>query len=167
MTRHAATAFRAAVLVALATVTAGCQSAEDGAGAPAAAPTRTATTVPTAGPTPSGSPTAVTAANTAQVCQAVDKLILAGSKKIAADSAAATRDETTPEELNARLKRTLAGLADDVREQAARAEDPRIETLLADTARRLDGGARATSPAKWMGETFVDIPPRLARDCRA
>ncbi|GAA2709918.1 hypothetical protein ACFY2R_03235 [Micromonospora olivasterospora] len=158
----------AVVVVAVAAVAAGCQPAEDGAGEPAAAPTSTAAVAPTvAEPTPSGSPTAVTAANTEQVCRAVDKLILAGSRRLAADSAAATRDEATPEELNARLKRTLAGLADDVRDQAGRAEDPRIEALIADIARRLDAGARSSSPAKWMGDTFVDIPPRLARDCRA
>ncbi|MFC8850509.1 MULTISPECIES: hypothetical protein [unclassified Micromonospora] len=168
------TALRAAALVALLALAAGCQ-ADDTADDPAAAPTVDASTAPTdsvepfaATSTPSASTPAVTAANTVEVCGEVDRLVLAGSKKLAADSAEATRDkETTPEELNDRLKRTIAGLAGDVRKQAARAEDPEIEKLIGDVAKQLDGGAKAASPAKWLGETFVDIPPKLARECRA
>ncbi|WP_432956398.1 hypothetical protein [Micromonospora haikouensis] len=170
------TALRAAALVAVLAFAAGCQS-DDTADGPAAAPAPTvdASTAPTdsvepfaATSTPSASTPAVTAANTAEVCGEVDRLILAGSKKLAADSAEATRDkETTPDELNDRLKRTIAGLAGDVRKQAARAEDPEIEKLITDVAKQLDGGAKAASPAKWLGETFVDIPPKLARDCHA
>ncbi|MGW1056915.1 hypothetical protein [Micromonospora rubida] len=162
------TALRATALLTLAALAAGCQSAEDGT-EPAAAPATSASTAPTgtAAPTPSESPSAVTAANTDEVCRAVDKLILTGSKKIVADSADATRDEATNEELDARLKRTLAGLADDVREQASRAEDPQIEALITSTAKQLDTGARSASPVKWMSATFVNIPPKLARECRA
>ncbi|WP_229406543.1 MULTISPECIES: hypothetical protein [Micromonospora] len=173
------TALRAAALVAVLALAAGCQSddtTDDPAAAPATtAPAADASTGPTgsvepfaASSTPSASTPAVTAANTAEVCGEVDRLILAGSKKLAADSAAVTRDkETTPDELNDRLKRTIAGLAGDVRRQAARAEDPEIEKLITDVAKQLDGGAKAASPAKWLGETFVDIPPKLARDCHA
>ncbi|MCX4474639.1 hypothetical protein OOK41_30750 [Micromonospora sp. NBC_01655] len=168
------TALRATALLTLAALAAGCQSAEDGA-EPAAAPATSDSTVSTgtavpatsAAPTPSGSPSAVTAANTDEVCRAVDKLILTGSKKIVADSADATRDEATNEELDARLKRTLSGLADGVRKQAARAEDPQIEALIRATAKQLDAGARSASPVKWMSTTFVNIPPKLARECRA
>ncbi|MGY3514898.1 hypothetical protein ACVMYR_01125 [Micromonospora sp. PTRAS2] len=172
------TALRAAALVAVLALAAGCQESDDTTDDPAAAPATaapTASTAPTdsvepfaATSTPSASTPAVTAANTAEVCGEVDRLILAGSKKLAADSAAVTRDkETTPDELNDRLKRTIAGLAGDVRRQAARAEDPEIEKLITDVAKQLDGGAKAASPAKWLGETFVDIPPKLARDCHA
>lgn len=179
MSRPAVTALRAAALVAVLALAAGCQSddtTDDPAAAPATtAPAADASTGPTgsvepfaASSTPSASTPAVTAANTAEVCGEVDRLILAGSKKLAADSAEATRDkETTPDELNDRLKRTIAGLAGDVRKQAARAEDPEIEKLITDVAKQLDGGAKAASPAKWLGETFVDIPPKLARDCHA
>ncbi|WP_431973731.1 hypothetical protein [Micromonospora haikouensis] len=168
------TALRAAALAAMLALAAGCQS-DDPAAAPSASTGPTASTAPTdsvepfaATSTPSASTPAVTAANTAEVCGEVDRLILAGSKKLAADSAEATRDkETTPDELNDRLKRTIAGLAGDVRKQAARAEDPEIEKLITDVAKQLDGGAKAASPAKWLGETFVDIPPKLARDCHA
>nr|QLJ99089.1 hypothetical protein HZU44_02550 [Micromonospora carbonacea] len=162
------TALRATALVALAALAAGCQS-DDTADDPAAAPVTTASTAPPASTEPfaATSTPAVTAANTAAVCGEVDRLILAGSKKLAADSAEATRDKATADELNSRLKQTIAGLAGDVREQAARAEDPEIEKLIADVAKQLDGGAKAASPAKWMGDTFVDIPPRLARECHA
>jgi hypothetical protein len=155
---------RAAALVALAALAAGCGS-EDSGDAPAAAPS--AGVASTGAPDGSASPGAVTAANTAEVCQAVDKLIVAGSKKIADESAAATRGEETSEELNSRLKATLGGLADDVRKQAGRAEDPGIEELLTDTAKQLDAGARSSTPVKWLGSTFVDIPPKLTRECRA
>ncbi|WP_405114157.1 hypothetical protein OG559_08780 [Micromonospora sp. NBC_01405] len=163
------TALRAAALVTLAIFAAGCQSGGDAAEEPAAAPPTSAPAAPptSAAALPSESPTAVTAANTDEVCRAVDKLIVAGSKRIAADSATATRDEETNDELNARLKRTLAGLADDVRKQAARAEDREIEALISDTAKQLDGGARSATPVKWLSTTFVDIPPKLARGCRA
>ncbi|WP_320068110.1 hypothetical protein [Micromonospora sp. RTGN7] len=162
------TLLRVTALVTLAAFAAGCQSAEDGAGEPAAAPPTTASAEqPTgAAPEPSGSSGGVTAANTDQVCRAVDKLLLAGSKEIAAESAAATRAEETSEQLNARLKATLDDLADDVREQASRAEDREIEALLTDTAKQLDAGARSTSPVKWLGSTYVDIPPKLTRECR-
>ncbi|WP_229402663.1 hypothetical protein [Micromonospora okii] len=160
---------RTAALVALAAFAAGCQSADDTAGEPAAAPPTSAPADPPTGtaPEPSESPQAVTAANTVEVCQAVDKLIVAGSKKIADESAAATRGEETSEELNSRLKATLGGLADDVREQAERAEDDEIEELLTETAKQLDTGARSSTPVKWLGSTFVDIPPKLTRECRA
>ncbi|PWU54797.1 hypothetical protein DLE60_29315, partial [Micromonospora globispora] len=117
-----------------------------------------------AGPTASPSP--VTAANTAAVCAAVDKLIIAGSREIAADSTEATRRKLTPEQINGQLKGNLADLADDVRAQAARAQDPEIKALIADTATRIDAGARSDNPVKWLSSTFVDIPPRLTRECR-
>ncbi len=172
MSRPAVTTLRAAALVALLALAAGCQSddtADDPAAGPATADAPTGSVEPFAATsTPSASTPAVTAANTVEVCGEVDRLILAGSKKLAADSAAATKDkETTPDELNDRLKRTIAGLAGDVRRQAARAEDPEIEKLIGDVAKQLDGGAKAASPAKWLGETFVDIPPKLARECHA
>ncbi|WP_036373905.1 hypothetical protein [Micromonospora sp. ATCC 39149] len=163
------TALRATALVALAALAAGCQS-DDTADDPAAAPVTTASTAPPASTEPfaATSTPAVTAAQHRPRCAGrVDRLILAGSKKLAADSAEATRDKATADELNSRLKQTIAGLAGDVREQAARAEDPEIEKLIADVAKQLDGGAKAASPAKWMGDTFVDIPPRLARECHA
>lgn len=159
------TAIRAAALVTLTALGAGCQTTDEHAAAPSgtttAGPGASAEAVPTA----SASPSPLTAANTATVCAAVDKLIIAGSQEIAADSAAATRQKLTPEQLNAQLKENLGDLADDVRGQAARAKDPEIKALIADTAKRIDGGADSSDPVKWLSSTFVDIPKRLTREC--
>ncbi|MEV4489123.1 hypothetical protein AB0K04_03300 [Micromonospora coxensis] len=155
-------------LLALGTLTAACQNGADGPADPASAPTGAATTsapAPTGEPTASASPTGPSAANTVAVCREVDRLIIEGSRRIAADSAAATRRELTPEQLNGQLKGSLAKLADDVRAQAAKAEDPRIRTLVGDAAKQLDAGAGATSPATWMSRSFVGIPEKLSRDC--
>ncbi|MGC5016989.1 hypothetical protein [Micromonospora sp. DT47] len=157
-------------LVTLAALAAGCQNAGDDQ--PQSVPATTGGT-PTAGATPtvlvaptaSASPSVGTAANTAAVCRAVDQLIIDGSRRIAVDSSAATERELTPEQLNGQLNGSLARLADDVRDEGAKAEDPRIRRLLTDVAGRLDAGAEATSPAKWMQTSFVDIPQRLTRDC--
>ncbi|MGB2568959.1 hypothetical protein ACPFP2_10965 [Micromonospora citrea] len=159
-------------LLTLGALTAGCQSG-DGAADPAGAPTDTATTgaaaptdaAPTDAPPASASPTGPSAANTVAVCREVDRLIIEGSRKITADSAAATRRELTPEQLNGQLKGSLARLADDVRAQAAKAEDPRIRTLVGDAAKQIDAGAGAASPATWMSRSFVGIPEKLSRDC--
>ncbi|MFI9643256.1 hypothetical protein ACIG87_24930 [Micromonospora sp. NPDC051925] len=129
-------------------------------GAPAEEPTPDAVTT-----TATATPTAGSAANTAQVCRAVDQLIIDGSRQIVADSTDATRQELTPEQLNDKLKGRLNRLADDVREQARRARDARIKKLVNETAARIEDGAAAKSPASWMGSDFVDIPPRLTRDC--
>ncbi|SCE78832.1 hypothetical protein [Micromonospora mirobrigensis] len=170
MTRTTATT-AALALAAVAALTAGCQGDDDPAGTPQAAPTSPAATATTPAattePTPSASPSPLTAANTASVCRAVDELILKGSREIAADSAAATRQELTPEQVEAQLRENLADLADDVRRQAARADDPQIRALVADAAKKIDAGAGSSAPVKWLNSTFVAIPPRLARDCRA
>ncbi|SCG64448.1 hypothetical protein [Micromonospora coxensis] len=156
-------------LLTLGTLTAGCQDTGDGPADPASAPTGVATTTgaptPTGDPTASPSPTGPSAANTVAVCREVDRLIIEGSRRIAADSAAATRRELTPEQLNGQLKGSLAKLADDVRAQAGKAEDPRIRTLVGDAAKQIDAGAGAASPATWMSRSFVGIPEKLARDC--
>ncbi|MEV0425450.1 hypothetical protein [Micromonospora sp. NPDC050495] len=162
----ATTALRAAALVTLTALAGACQA--DGspdAAAPAGGPTAAPTTVEPAPTTATPSPP--TAANTAEVCAEVDKLIIAKSREIAADAVAATRKQLTPEQINAQVKTDLADLADDVREQAARAADPEIRTLVGRTAQQLDAGARSATPVKWLSSTFVAIPPRLARDCRA
>ncbi|WFE63665.1 hypothetical protein [Micromonospora sp. WMMD714] len=168
MHRSSATAFTLAVLVVLA---AGCADDADTDAAPGPSATVTATgeatpdaVVPT---TATASPTTGSALNTAQVCRAVDQLIIDGSRQIVADSTAATREELTPEQLNGKLKGRLSRLADDVRGQARRAQDARIKKLIDDTAAKIDDGAAAKSPASWMGKEFVDIPPRLTRDCHA
>ncbi|MBM0240055.1 hypothetical protein JNW88_28385 [Micromonospora sp. ATA32] len=163
-----ATVLRATALLALAALGTGCQASPDNTAAPAGTPTATTAGSPTgtASPAASASSLAVTAANTAQVCTAVDQVIIAGSRKIAADSAAATKRDLSPEQLNDQLKRNLAGMADDVREQAARAQDPEIRALIVDTANRIDAGTRAGSPATWLGATFTGIPARLTRECR-
>ena len=90
MHRSSATALTLAVLAVLAT---GCS--DDGSdtnavpGTPtsaAGAPTGEATPDPvTSAATATTTPTAGTAANTAQVCHAVDQLIIDGSRQIAAD----------------------------------------------------------------------------------
>ncbi|SCF14609.1 hypothetical protein GA0070216_105316 [Micromonospora matsumotoense] len=170
MHRSSATALTLAVLAVLAT---GCS--DDGSdtdavpGTPtsaAGAPTGEATPDPvTSTATATTTPTAGTAANTAQVCRAVDQLIIDGSRQIAADSADATREELTPEQLNGKLKGRLSRLADDVREQARKAKDARIKKLVNETATKIENGAAAKSPASWMGSEFVEIPPRLTRDC--
>ncbi|SCG62436.1 hypothetical protein [Micromonospora halophytica] len=163
MSRTARTVF---ALLTLGALTAGCQNAGDGAADPASAPTgATGTVAPTSDATASASPTGPSAANTVAVCREVDRLIIEGSRKITADSAAATRRELTPEQLNGQLKGSLAKLADDVRAQAARAEDPRIRALVGDAAKQLDAGAGAASPATWMSRSFVGIPEKLSRDC--
>ncbi|MBO4160032.1 hypothetical protein [Micromonospora antibiotica] len=170
MHRSSATALTFAVLAVLAS---GCSdSGDDTDAAPATptsaadAPTGQATpdTVTTTTPT-AGTPTAGTAANTAQVCRAVDQLIIDGSRQITADSAAATREELTPEQLNGKLKGRLSGLADDLRAQARKARDARIKKLVDETATKIEAGAAAKSPAGWMGTDFVEIPARLTRDC--
>ncbi|SCL18073.1 hypothetical protein GA0070624_1443 [Micromonospora rhizosphaerae] len=159
------TVIRVAALGALTLLGAGCQPTDEENSSPAgtfAAPSASAEAVPT----PSASPSPVTAANTAAVCAAVDKLIIAGSQEIVQDSAAATRRQLTPEQVNAQLKGNLADLADEVRGQAARAQDPQIKALIGETADRIDTGAESSSPVKWLNSTFVGIPQRLAKECR-
>ncbi|MCW3839973.1 hypothetical protein ONA70_07665 [Micromonospora yasonensis] len=162
----ATTVFRAAALVTMTALAAGCQSAGEDtaapAGGPTAAPTVSAETAPSTAPTTPG-----TAANTAAVCAAVDKLIIAKSKEIAAQSAAAAGRQLTPEQINAQVKADLADLADGVRGQAVRAEDPEIKALVTETARKIDAGAKSATPVKWLSSTFVAIPQRLTRECRA
>ncbi|MEU7982582.1 hypothetical protein AB0B63_29125 [Micromonospora sp. NPDC049081] len=175
MHRSSATALTFAVLAVLAS---GCSDSGDDTDAAPVTPTSAAdaptgqatpdtvtTTTPTAGTPTAGTPTAGTAANTAQVCRAVDQLIIDGSRQITADSAAATREELTPEQLNGKLKGRLSGLADDLRAQARKARDARIRKLVDETARKIEAGAAAKSPASWMGTDFVEIPARLTRDC--
>ncbi|NES26446.1 hypothetical protein GCE86_28505 [Micromonospora terminaliae] len=163
------TAIRAAALVAMTALAAACQPTVEDRAAPAGEPTAATTPSVTAAATPSAtaSPSRVTAANTAAVCAEVDKLIIAKSQEIAADSAAATRRQLTPEQINEQVKTDLADLADGVRGQAARAEDPEIKALVADAAQRIDAGARSSTPVKWLGSTFVEIPQRLTRECHA
>ncbi|RZU72998.1 hypothetical protein EV384_1389 [Micromonospora kangleipakensis] len=163
------TAIRTAALVTLTTLAAACQSTGEESAAPAGAtaPAPSASAVATATPAATAAPSPATAANTAAVCASVDKLIIAGSREIADDSAAASRRELTPEQVNAELKANLADLADDVRGQAARARDPEIKALITDTADRIDAGARSAAPAKWLTSTFVGIPRRLTEECRA
>ena len=156
---------RAAALMTMTALAAGCQSSGEESGAPAADRTAAPTVSATPGPTTSPSP--VTAANTAEVCAAVDKLIIAKSKEISADSAAATRRDLTPEQINDQVKADLADLADDVRGQAARAQDPEIKALVSDAAKRIDAGASSSAPVKWLSSGFVAIPQRLARECHA
>ncbi|MFI6331826.1 hypothetical protein ACIBBG_26390 [Micromonospora chersina] len=161
------TAIRAAAIVTMTALAAACQSTEEPAAEPTAAPSATAVPSATAPPAATATPSPVTAANTVAVCAAVDKLIIAKSKEIAADSAAATRRQLTPEQINDQVKADLADLADDVRGQAARAEDPEIKALVGDAARRIEAGANSSTPVKWLGSTFVEIPQRLTRECRA
>lgn len=162
----ATTLIRAAALVTIPALAGACQSAEKDTAAPAgnwtAPPTAAAEPAPSA-----ASPSPVTAANTAAVCAEVDKLIIAKSRKIAADSAAATRKQLTPEQINAQVKTDLADLADGVRGQAAKAENPAIKALVSETANRIDAGAKSATPVKWLSSTFVAIPQRLTRECRA
>lgn len=154
-------AIRAAALATMTALAAGCQQTVEETAAPITAPPVSAEPAPTASPSPQ------TAVNTAAVCAAVDKLIIAKSREIAADSAAATRRELTPEQINEQVRADLADLADDVRGQAARARDPEIRALVTDTARRIDAGARSSTPVKWLSSTFVKIPPRLTEECHA
>ncbi|MFC4148747.1 hypothetical protein ACFO0M_21030 [Micromonospora mangrovi] len=162
------TVIRAAALVTMTALAAGCESTgSDGTAAPAgstAAATPSAVTEAAPPATPSASP--LNAANTVAVCAAVDKLIITKSKEIAADSASATRRDLTPEQINAEVKVDLADLADDVRGQAARAQDPEIKSLIAATAKQIDAGATSTTPVKWLSSTFVGIPARLSEQCR-
>ncbi|WP_328340570.1 hypothetical protein [Micromonospora sp. NBC_00421] len=168
MHRSSATALTLAVLTVLAT---GCSDGgadTDAAPGPSAGATGTPTvesTPDTVTATADATPTAGSAANTAQVCRAVDQLIIDGSRQIVADSTEATREELTPEQLNGKLKGRLSRLADDVRAQSRKAQDARIRKLVDETAAKIDKGAAAKSPATWMGTDFVDIPPRLTRDC--
>ncbi|MER7416661.1 hypothetical protein ABT346_07710 [Micromonospora peucetia] len=165
MSRSVVYARRAAAAVALGVLAMGCQetaqekAAQTGASAPSP-------TVP-ASVTPSPSPVATTAANTVEVCREVDQVILAGSRRIATDSAASVTRDLTGEQVADQLRRNLAELADDVRAQARRAADPEIRTLVEETADRIDVGSRASRPAAWMDSTFTGIPPKLTRECRA
>jgi hypothetical protein len=163
------TAIRTAALVTLTALAGACQSTGEDAAAPAGttAPAPSPSAVATGAPVATASPSRVTAANTAAVCAAVDKLIIAGSREIADDSAAATRQKLTPEQVDAQLKANLADLADDVRGQAAKAQDREIKALITDTADRIDAGARSTAPVKWLTSTFVGIPRRLTDECHA
>jgi hypothetical protein len=162
----ATTALRAAALVTLTALAGACQSTGEDSAAPAGSPTAAPTASP-AEPAPTAEPSPPTAANTAAVCAEVDKLIIAKSREIVADSARATSRQLTPEQINAEVKADLADLADDVRGQAARAADPEIRTLVTETARKIDAGAKSDTPVKWLSSTFVAIPQRLARECRA
>ncbi|MGY0006773.1 hypothetical protein [Micromonospora sp. I033] len=161
------TAIRAAALVTVTALAAACQSTGEQGAAPAGEPTAAPTVTAAPAPAATATPSPVTAANTAAVCAAVDKLIIDKSKEIAADSAAATRRQLTPEQINDQVKVDLADLADDVRRQATRAEDPEIKALVTDAARRIEAGAKSSTPVKWLGSTFVEIPQRLTRECRA
>jgi hypothetical protein len=163
----ATTAIRAAALVTVTALAAACQPAEE----ESAAPTRSPSTAPSVSAAAEVAPTTATpspptAANTATVCAAVDKLIIDKSKEIAADSAAATRNQLTPEQINAEVKGDLADLADDVRAQAGKATDPEIKALVRDAAQKIDAGARSSTPVKWLSSSFVQIPQRLSRECR-
>ncbi|MEU7994253.1 hypothetical protein AB0B83_02785 [Micromonospora sp. NPDC049060] len=165
MSRSVVYARRAAATVALGVLAVGCQdTAREETARPGAAPP--SPTAP-ASAAPSPSPVATTAANTVEVCREVDKLILAGSRRIATDSAASVTRDLTGEQVADQLRRNLAGLADDVRAQARRAADPEIRALIQDTADRIDAGSRASRPAAWMDSTFTAIPPKLTRECRA
>lgn len=163
------TAIRTAALLTLTALAGGCQATGEETAAPpgGTATTPSASAVATGTPGATAVPSPVTAANTATVCAEVDKLIIAGSRKIADDSAAATRRKLTPEQVNGQLKGNLSALADDVRGQAARARDPEIKALLTDTADRIDAGARSATPVKWLSSTFVDLPRRLTAECHA
>ncbi|SCL56651.1 hypothetical protein GA0070606_2644 [Micromonospora citrea] len=166
MSRSVVYARRAAAAVALGVLAMGCQDTspeEAGATAGTSAPGPTAT----ASAVPSPSPVATTAANTAEVCREVDRVIVAGSRRIATDSAASVSWDLTGEQVAEQLRRNLAELADDVRAQARRAADPEIRALIEETADQIDAGSRASRPAAWMNSTFTAIPPRLTRDCRA
>ncbi|WP_327030348.1 hypothetical protein OG989_10055 [Micromonospora sp. NBC_01740] len=165
MSRSVVYARRAAATVALGVLAVGCQDTarEETARTGAAPPSPTAP----ASAAPSPSPVATTAANTVEVCREVDQLILAGSRRIATDSAASVPRDLTGEQVADQLRRNLAGLADDVRVQARRAADPEIRALIQDTADRIDAGSRASRPAAWMDSTFTAIPPKLTRECRA
>ncbi|MCI4063947.1 hypothetical protein MRQ36_15660 [Micromonospora sp. R77] len=166
------TVIRAAALVAMTALAAGCQSTgTDEAAAPAgsstpAAPSADPEAAPAVTTSPVSSPSPATAANTVAVCSTVDKLIITKSKEIAAGSASATRRELTPEQINAEVKSDLADLADDVRGQAARATDPEIKALITATAKQIDAGADSATPVKWLSSTFVGIPQRLSEQCR-
>ncbi|MEV4809835.1 hypothetical protein [Micromonospora avicenniae] len=163
MSQLTSTGRRAAAAALLAALLAGCQ-------APGTKSSDLATHKPipstTTTPTPTTSPSPVTAANTVEVCQAVDRLIIAARRKISADSAAATERELTGEEIDAQLRRTLAKLADQVRGEARRAQDREIRTLVTSTADRIDRGSRAARPTAWLDDTFTGIPAVLMRDCR-
>jgi hypothetical protein len=160
------TVIRAAALVTVTALAGACQSTGEDTADPAGNWTAPPT-VSAAEPAPNTSPSRVTAANTAAVCAQVDKLIIAKSREIAADSAAATRKQLTPEQINAQVKDHLADLADDVRGQAAKAENPEIKALVSETAKRIDAGAKSATPVKWLSSTFVAIPQRLTQECRA
>ncbi|MEV4462702.1 hypothetical protein AB0J51_03670 [Micromonospora echinofusca] len=166
MSRSVVYARRAAATVALAVLAMGCQDSarEDAARGGATPPSPTATASAAA---PSPSPVATTAANTAEVCREVDRVIVAGSRRIATDSAASVSRDLTGQQVADQLRRNLAELADDVRAQARRAADPQIRALIEDTAERIDAGSRASRPAAWMDATFTGIPPKLTRECRA
>ncbi|MEU4772527.1 hypothetical protein [Micromonospora sp. NPDC023644] len=165
MSRSVVYARRAAATVALGVLAVGCQDTarEEAArtGTPPPSPTASASTAP------SPSPVATTAANTAEVCREVDRVILAGSRRIATDSAASVTRDLTGEQVADQLRRNLAELADDVRAQARQAADPEIRALIEETADRIDAGSRASRPAAWMDSTFTGIPPKLTRECRA
>ncbi|MGC4786262.1 hypothetical protein ACLQ22_00230 [Micromonospora sp. DT178] len=165
MSRSVVYARRAAATVALGVLAVGCQDSarEEAARTGAAPPSPTAS----ASAAPSPSPVATTAANTAEVCREVDRLIVAGSRRIATDSAASVTRDLTGEQVADQLRRNLAELADDVRGQARRAADPDIRALIQETADRIDAGSRAVRPAAWMDSTFTGIPPKLTRECRA
>ncbi|TDC28898.1 hypothetical protein E1211_27015 [Micromonospora sp. 15K316] len=164
MSHPTSTGLRVAGATLLAALLAGCQAPGTSSDGPTSNGARPSP--PSAAATPTASPSPVTAANTAQVCQAVDGLIITASRRIVADSRAATERESTAEQLNARLRRTLADLADQVRDQARRAQDHEIRTLITSTADRIDAGARAGRPAAWLDDTFTEIPTALMRDCR-
>ncbi|SCG44945.1 hypothetical protein [Micromonospora inositola] len=163
------TAIRTAALVTLTALAGGCSSSGEETAAPGGttAPAPSASAPATGTPAATAAPSPVTTANTAAVCASLDKLIIAGSRKIADDSAAATRRELTPEQVNAQLKGNLTDLADDVRGQAAGARDPEIKALITDTADWIDAGARSATPVKWLSSTFVGIPRRLTDECHA
>ncbi|WP_158610011.1 hypothetical protein [Micromonospora musae] len=53
-----------------------------------------------------------------------------------------------------------------MRDQARRAQDREIRTLITSTADRIAAGARANRPTTWLDDTFTGIPATLMRDCR-
>ncbi|MBQ1072741.1 hypothetical protein KBX06_06105 [Micromonospora sp. C31] len=166
MSRSVVYARRAAATVALGVLAMGCQDTarKEAASTGASPPSPTA---PASAGYRSPSPVATTAANTAEVCREVDRAIVAGSRRIATDSAASVTRELTGQQVADQLRRNLAELADDVRAQARRAADPQIRALIEETAERIDAGSRASRPAAWMAATFTGIPPKLTRECRA
>ncbi|MDG4785474.1 hypothetical protein O7626_05920 [Micromonospora sp. WMMD1102] len=145
-------------LAAVAVLGTACQPAKpstEAAGTPTAAPS-------TAAPSPTAA-----APNTREVCAAVTDIFVDGSVKIADDSVKAIEKQLSVAQQAKQLKTTLAGLADQLEAEAAKATDPEVKALVEEIVADIESGAKAKDPVKYLQSDFVKVGTKIDKECTA